>query len=168
LGYFYKLNLSTQLNIEEGKKMGKKEEIIAVITPALEVLGFYLEDVTITSAGRRSMLTVIVDGDTHLSLDQVTAATKGISEIVEGIQSLGQTPFTLEVTSPGLDRPLTKPRHWRKNIDRLVKVILLDGSEVKGRVKDVSETFVTIDEQVINFTDIKRATLEIEFKQVGK
>ena len=148
--------------------MGKKEEIIAVITPALETLGFYLEDVTITSAGRRSMLTVIVDGDTHLSLDQVTAATKGISEIVEGIQSLGQTPFTLEVTSPGLDRPLTKPRHWRKNIDRLVKVILLDGSEVKGRVKDTSETFVTIDEQVINFTDIKRATLEIEFKQVGK
>jgi ribosome maturation factor RimP len=168
LGYFYKLNLSTQLNIEKGKKMGKKEEIIAVITPALEALGFYLEDVTITSAGRRSMLTVIVDGDTHLSLDQVTAATKGISEIVEGIQSLGQTPFTLEVTSPGLDRPLTKPRHWRKNIDRLVKVILLDGSEVKGRVKDASEIFVTIDEQVINFTDVKRATLEIEFKQVGK
>jgi len=168
LGYFYKLNLSTQLNIEEGKKMGKKEEIIAVITPALEALGFYLEDVTITSAGRRSMLTVIVDGDTHLSLDQVTAATKGISEIVEGIQSLGQTPFTLEVTSPGLDRPLTKPRHWRKNIDRLVKVILLDGSEVKGRVKDTSETSATIDEQVVNFTDIKRATLEIEFKQVGK
>jgi ribosome maturation factor RimP len=148
--------------------MGKKEEIIAVITPALEALGFYLEDVTITSAGRRSMLTVIVDGDTHLSLDQVTAATKGISEIVEGIQSLGQTPFTLEVTSPGLDRPLTKPRHWRKNIDRLVKVILLDGSEVKSRVKDVSETFVTIDEMVVNFTDVKRATLEIEFKQVGK
>ena len=148
--------------------MGKKEEIIAAITPALEALGFYLEDVTITSAGRRSMLTVIVDGDTHLSLDQVTAATKGISEIVEGIQSLGQTPFTLEVTSPGLDRPLTKPRHWRKNIDRLVKVILLDGSEVKGRVKATSETSTTIDEQVVNFTDIKRATLEIEFKQVGK
>jgi len=148
--------------------MGKKEEIIAVITPALEALGFYLEEVIITSAGRRSMLTVIVDGDTHLSLDQVTAATKGISEIVESIQSLGQTPFTLEVTSPGLDRPLTKPRHWRKNIDRLVKVILLDGSEVKGRVKDASETSATIDEQVINFTDIKRATLEIEFKQVGK
>ena len=148
--------------------MGKKEEIIAAITPALEALGFYLEDVTITSAGRRSMLTVIVDGDTHLSLDQVTTATKGISEIVENIQSLGQTPFTLEVTSPGLDRPLTKPRHWRKNLDRLVKVILQDGKEVKGRVKYVTESYATLDEQVINFADIKRATLEIEFKQVGK
>ena len=148
--------------------MGKKEEISAVITPALSDLGFYLEDITITSAGRRSMLTVIVDGDTHLSLDQVTVATKAVSEIVENIQSLGQAPFTLEVTSPGLDRPLTKPRHWRKNIDRLVKIVLLDGKEVKGRVKDATEISATVDEQVVKFSDIKRATLEIEFKQVGK
>ena len=148
--------------------MGKKEEISAAITPALSDLGFYLEDITITSAGRRSMLTVIVDGDTHLSLDQVTVATKAISEIVENIQSLGQAPFTLEVTSPGLDRPLTKPRHWRKNIDRLVKIVLLDGKEIKGRVKDAAEISATVDEQVVKFLDIKRATLEIEFKQVGK
>ena len=148
--------------------MGKKEEISAAITPALSDLGFYLEDITITSAGRRSMLTVIVDGDTHLSLDQVTVATKAISEIVENIQSLGQSPFTLEVTSPGLDRPLTKPRHWRKNIDRLVKIVLLDGKEIKGRVKDATEVSATVDEQAVKFSDIKRATLEIEFKQVGK
>jgi len=148
--------------------MGKKEEIIAVITPALSALGFYLEDVTITSAGRRSMLTIIVDGDTHLSLDQVTSATKAISEIVESLQSLGDTPFTLEVTSPGLDRPLTKPRHWRKNIDRLVKVVLLDGKEIKGRIKAASEDSATVDQSEINFTEIKRASLEVEFKQVGK
>jgi len=148
--------------------MGKKEDISAAITPALEALGFYLEDVTITSAGRRSMLTVIVDGDTHLSLDQVTSATKAIGEIVESVQSLGETPFTLEVTSPGLDRPLTKVRHWQKNINRLVKVVLLDGSEIKGRIKDVNEVSATVDEKNINYSDIKRATLEIEFKPVTK
>jgi ribosome maturation factor RimP len=148
--------------------MGKKEDISAVITPALSALGFYLEDVTITSAGRRSMLTIIVDGDTHLSLDQVTSATKAIGEIVESIQSLGEIPFTLEVTSPGLDRPLTKPRHWRKNIDRLVKVVLLDGKEIKGRIKAANENSATVDESEINFADVKRASLEVEFKQVGK
>jgi ribosome maturation factor RimP len=148
--------------------MGKKEDISAAITPALEALGFYLEDVTITSAGRRSMLTVIVDGDTHLSLDQVTSATKAIGEIVESVQSLGETPFTLEVTSPGLDRPLTKVRHWQKNINRLVKVVLLDGSEIKGRIKGVNEVSARIDEKNINYSDIKRATLEIEFKPVTK
>ena len=148
--------------------MGKKEDISAAITPALEALGFYLEDVTIISAGRRSMLTVIVDGDTHLSLDQVTSATKAIGEIVESIQSLGETPFTLEVTSPGLDRPLTKVRHWQKNINRLVKVVLLDGSEIKGRIKDVNEVSARVDEKNINYSDIKRATLEVEFKPVSK
>ena len=148
--------------------MGKKEDISAAITPALEALGFYLEDVTIISAGRRSMLTIIVDGDTHLSLDQVTSATKAIGEIVESIQSLGETPFTLEVTSPGLDRPLTKVRHWQKNITRLVKVVLLDGSEIKGRIKDVNEVSATVDEKNINYSDIKRATLEVEFKPVTK
>ena len=148
--------------------MGKKEDISAAITPALEALGFYLEDVTIISAGRRSMLTVIVDGDTHLSLDQVTSATKAIGEIVESIQSLGETPFTLEVTSPGLDRPLTKVRHWQKNINRLVKVVLLDGLEIKGRIKDVNEVSATIDEKNISYSDIKRATLEIEFKPVSR
>jgi ribosome maturation factor RimP len=114
------------------------------------------------------MLTIIVDGDTHLSLDQVTSATKAIGAIVESIQSLGETPFTLEVTSPGLDRPLTKPRHWRKNIDRLVKIVLLDGKEVKGRIKAANEVSATVDESEIKFSDIKRASLEVEFKQVGK
>ena len=148
--------------------MSNKEQVLAVITPAIESLGFYIEDITITSAGKRSMLTVIVDGDTHLSLDQVTVATKAISEIVENLPTLGNNPFTLEVTSPGLDRPLTKPRHWRKNQDRLIKIVLNDGKEITGRIKDSTEADVTVDEQNVKFADIKRATLEIEFKQVNK
>ena len=148
--------------------MSNKEQVLAVITPAIESLGFYVEDITITSAGKRSMLTVIVDGDTHLSLDQVTVATKAISEIVENLPTLGNNPFTLEVTSPGLDRPLTKPRHWRKNQDRLVKVILNDGKEKMGRIKDSTETSATVDDQTINFSDIKRATLEVEFKKESR
>jgi ribosome maturation factor RimP len=148
--------------------MSNKEQVAAVITPAIEALGFYVEDISITSAGRRSMLTVIVDGDTHLSLDQVTVATKAISEIVENLPTLGNNPFTLEVTSPGLDRPLTKPRHWRKNKDRLIKIVLNDGKEITGRIKDSTDDEVIVDEQKVAFVDIKRATLEIEFKQVNK
>jgi ribosome maturation factor RimP len=148
--------------------MSNKEQVTAAITPIIESLGFYVEDIAITAAGKRSMLTVIVDGDTHLSLDQVTVATKAISEIVENLPTLGNNPFTLEVTSPGLDRPLTKPRHWQKNKDRLIKIILNDGKEIIGRIKDSTQSAVTVDEQVINFADMKRATLEIEFKQVNK
>jgi ribosome maturation factor RimP len=148
--------------------MGRKEDIEAVITPALTSLGLYLEDINITSAGKRSLITVIVDGQKHLSLDEVTVATKAISEIVENITSLGSTPFTLEVTSPGVDRPLTKVRHWQKNIDRLVKVIKLDGGQLHGRIKSVNENCVVIDGIEVLFSDIKRANLEIEFKSVKK
>jgi ribosome maturation factor RimP len=148
--------------------MSNKEQVTAAITPIIESLGFYVEDIAITAAGKRSMLTVIVDGDTHLSLDQVTVATKAISEIVENLPTLGNNPFTLEVTSPGLDRPLTKPRHWQKNKDRLIKIILNNGKEITGRINDSTQSAVTVDEQVINFADMKRATLEIEFKQVNK
>jgi len=148
--------------------MSNKEQVLAVITPAIESLGFYIEDINISSAGKRGMLTVIVDGDTHLSLDQVTVATKAISEIVENLPTLGNNPFTLEVTSPGLDRPLTKPRHWRKNKDRLIKIVLTDGKEIMGRIKDSTESSVTVDDQTINFADIKRATLEVEFKKESK
>ena len=81
---------------------------------------------------------------------------------------MGETPFTLEITSPGLDRPLTKVRHWQKNINRLIKVVLLDGSEIKGRIIDVSEVSARVDEKNINYSDIKRATLEVEFKPVTK
>jgi ribosome maturation factor RimP len=67
-----------------------------------------------------------------------------------------------------LDRPLTQPRHWRKNIGRLAKILLLDGSQIKGRISGADQAYATIDQQQIKFNDIKRATLEIEFKQVSK
>ena len=86
---------------------------------------------------------------------------------------MGETPFTLEVTSPGVDRPLTQPRHFAKNVDRLLKIIKLDGSEVTGRIlsntdKDVTLT-VTVKkettEQTVSLSDIKRAVVEIEFNR---
>ena len=148
--------------------MGRKEDIQAVITPALTSLGLYLEDINITSAGKRSLLTVIIDGDKHLTLDEVTVATKAIGEIVENITTLATTPFTLEVTSPGIDRPLTKARHWRKNIDRLVKVIKLDGNQITGRIKSATDDYALIDESEVKYSEIKRASLEIEFKSGKK
>ena len=97
----------------------------------------------------------------------VTAVSRDISEIVEGLTALGETPFTLEVTSPGVDRPLTLPRHWRKNAGRLVKTTLLDGTTVAGRIGTSDETSVHIDEQVVELSAIKKAMIEIEFKSIN-
>jgi ribosome maturation factor RimP len=143
-------------------------EIAAAITPAIEAAGCYLEEVTLTPAGKRKIMTVIIDGERNLSLDQVTAVTKEVSEIVENLPSLGDMPFTLEVTSPGVDRPLTKPRHWRKNHGRLVHATLADDKTLKGRIGDSTEIDVEIDTVKIAFAEIKKALIEIEFKSLKK
>ena len=142
------------------------EEIAVAITPAIEAAGCYLEEVTLTPAGKRKIMTVIVDGETNLSLDQVTAVSKEVSAIVEVLPALGDTPFTLEVTSPGVDRPLTNPRHWRKNHGRLINVTLHDEKSVKGRIGDSTEIDVEIDSVKIAYAAIKRALIEIEFKSL--
>jgi ribosome maturation factor RimP len=144
--------------------MPLNEEISAAIRPIIEASGNYLEELTITSAGKVKILTVIVDSDAHLNLDQITAVTKEISEVIEALESLGESAFTLEVTSPGIDRPLTKPRHWRKNFDRLVKITMSSGQEFEGRIGEATETTVLVGDQKVSFEDIKRAVLEIEFK----
>ena len=144
--------------------MPLNEVISAAIRPTIEASGNYLEELTITTAGKVKILTVIVDSDSHLNLDQITAVTKEISEIVEGLAELGESAFTLEVTSPGIDRPLTKPRHWRKNFDRLVKITMFSGKDIEGRIGEATETTVLVGDQKVSFEDIKRAVLEIEFK----
>ena len=144
--------------------MALKDQISEHITPALHQAGYFLEDVNLVSPGQHRIVTVIVDGESALNLDQVTVASKLVSELLDEATFMGETPFTLEVTSPGLDRPLTKPRHWRKNLDRLVKIIMTSGQEIQGRIGEATETTVLVDSQKVSYEDIKRAVLEIEFK----
>ena len=144
--------------------MSLNEDISAAIRPIIEASGNYLEELTITSAGKVKILTVIVDSDSHLNLDQITAVTKEISEVIETLEELGDSAFTLEVTSPGIDRPLTKPRHWRKNFDRLVKITMTSGKDIQGRIGEATEANVLVGDQKVSFEDIERAVLEIEFK----
>jgi ribosome maturation factor RimP len=144
------------------------DAITTAIRPIIEASGNHLEEVTITPVGKSRMVTVIIDNDNGLNLDQVTAASREISEIIEALPALGDNPFTLEVTSPGIDRPLTLPRHWRKNKGRLIKVTKNDGSVVEGRIEVISESDVLVDGKSIAFADVKKALVQIEFKSTVK
>ena len=153
--------------------MALKDQISELVTPAVSDLGFYLEDVHIATPGSHRIVTCIVDGDASLNLDQVTSVSRVISELLDEAAFMGETPFTLEVTSPGVDRPLTQPRHFAKNVDRLLKVIKLDGSEIIGRILSNTDHDVTltvsvkkeVSEQTVPLADIKRAVVEIEFNR---
>ena len=153
--------------------MALKDQISELVTPAVSDQGFYLEDVHVATPGSHRIVTCIVDGDASLNLDQVTTVSRVISELLDEAVFMGETPFTLEVTSPGVDRPLTEPRHFAKNVDRLLKIIKLDGREVTGRILSNTDHDVTLTvtvkketiEQTVSLSDIKRAVVEIEFNR---
>ena len=153
--------------------MAIKDQIAELISPALQEAGYYLEEVNLVTPGNHRIVTVIVDGESALNLDQVTVASKLVSELVDEAPFMGETPFTLEVTSPGIDRPLTLPRHFAKNVTRLLKVTQNDGVVVKGRILSNTDSELTLSviekketkEVVIALADIKRAVVEIEFNR---
>ena len=153
--------------------MSLTQSITDLISPAVTEAGFFLEEVQIASPGSHRIVTCVVDGQTPLNLDQVTVASRVISELLDTAEFMGETPFTLEVTSPGVDRPLTQPRHWTKNLTRLIKVTLSDGTITTGRLtefNDANATLVEIikcrlKEHTVAFADIKRAVVEIEFNR---
>jgi ribosome maturation factor RimP len=153
--------------------MALKDQISEFLSPALHKAGYFLEDINVVSPGQHRIVTVIVDGESALNLDQVTVASKLVSELLDEVPFMGETPFTLEVTSPGIDRPLTLPRHFAKNADRLLKVTKTDGEVVTGRILSNTNVDVTltvtekkdVKEVAIALADIKRAQVEIEFNR---
>lgn len=154
--------------------MSLVQSITDAITPVVDAAGFFLEDVHIASPGNRRVVTVVVDGSVNLNLDEVTVITKEISAILDESEFMGQTPFTLEVSSPGVDRPLTLPRHWQKNMSRLVRSVMVNGEVVTGRVDVVHDESVCVviegkspHKVELPFVEIKRAQVEIEFNRKG-
>jgi len=155
--------------------MSLSDKITELVQPAVEQAGFFLEDVHVVSPGKHRIITCIVDGQTPLNLDQVTSVSRDISELLDGADFMDDTAFTLEVTSPGVDRPLTLPRHWQKNLNRLVKVVKVDGSVVNGRITTIEDANVVLIEDIkgktkehaLSLNDVKRATVEIEFNRKG-
>lgn len=153
--------------------MALTDSIAELIEPAVTAQGFYLEEVQLVSPGKHRIVTCIVDGEISLNLDQVTSVSRAISELLDEAPIMGDTPFTLEVTSPGVDRPLTKPRHFAKNVDRLLKVKKTDGEVVTGRITSNTESEVVLSvvskkettEVTVAISDIKRAVVEIEFNR---
>ena len=146
-----------------------RERIESEIEGPLTTLDLDVEAVEITPAGKRRILRIAVDKDGGVTLDDVADATRQISSILDESDAMGEQPYTLEVTSPGTDRPLTHPRHWRRNQGRLVKATLADGRTVTGRITDSDDTRAVLDvdgnRDEIAFVDVKKAKIQIEFNR---
>jgi len=146
-----------------------QEALVAALTAPLAAGGVDLEGVEISTAGRRRLVRVLVDTEAGITLDDVADATQLVSGVLDDSELLGDTPYTLEVTSPGTDRPLTLPRHWRRNHDRLVKVQPHEGQAFVGRIRSADETSAVLDvdgtPRTVPYAEVAKAKVEIEFNR---
>lgn len=143
------------------------DHLVTLIEPVVAASGYDLEGVTVSPAGRRSLVRVVVDGDDGVPLDDVAQVSRAISAVLDEQDGImGRSPYVLEVTSPGVDRPLSEPRHWRRSVGRLVEVELAEGKPVRGRVRSADEIGVDLDPE--SDRDSRAAQLRIEYAAVRK
>jgi len=151
-----------------------REHLMEVLAPVVAETGYDLEDVTVTSAGRRSLVRVIVDADGGVDLDAVADVSRAVSDALDAETPGGPAfsgPYVLEVSSPGVDRPLTEPRHWRRAVGRLVQVTVGD-KQLTGRVAAADGSGVTLEvdgePREIAWGDLGKGKVQIEFNRSGE
>jgi len=136
--------------------------------------GFDLEDLAVVAAGRRRLVRVIIDADDGVSLDAAADLSRRLSEAFDAAEQdgepLGAAPYTLEVTSPGIGRPLTEPRHFRRAVGRLITVTTTENETVTARVLGLTESGVDLlsgrdgtQLRQLRFTEIAKAKVEVDF-----
>jgi ribosome maturation factor RimP len=121
------------------------KRLAGLIRPVATAAGMDLESVRMSVAGRRRLLRVIVDSDAGVSLDDAALVSREISATLDASNAMGEIPYTLEVSSPGVDRPLTQERHWRRAAGRLVRVKAATEGTVQGRIAGADASGVTLD-----------------------
>lgn len=126
-------------------KASDRDSLVTLLAPVVSAQGLDLEDVSVSPAGKRRLLRVVVDQDGGVGLDTVAQVSTAVAAVLDDTDAMGGTPYVLEVTSPGVDRPLTAPRHWRRNRTRLVKVATAEGTSLEGRLVEVDDDGIGVE-----------------------
>jgi ribosome maturation factor RimP len=147
-----------------------ERRLAGLIEPVVSAAGMDLESVRMTVAGRRRLLRVVVDSDHGVSLDEAADVSRDVSALLDASDVLGDVPYTLEVSSPGVDRPLTEPRHWRRARGRLVRVKVTGEVPVEGRVLAADADGVTLGlaggERRFPYVDMGAGSVQVEFGRI--
>ncbi|NUS72793.1 MAG: ribosome maturation factor RimP [Corynebacteriales bacterium] len=149
-----------------------KARIREVAEPVVVAAGYDIEDFTVSQAGRRAVVRIVVDRDGGVTLDEVAELSSQVSAALDASDGdadlVGPEPYTLEVSSPGVDRPLTQLRHWRRNIDRLVATSV-EGKPVTGRILAVDGEQVTLDidgvQRQFDSSALSAGVVQVEFNR---
>jgi ribosome maturation factor RimP len=155
---------------------GDERQLAQVVGEVTAAADYDLEELTVRAAGRRRVVRVVIDADGGVTLDAAAQISRAISERLDASgddDPTGTSPYTLEVTSPGIGRPLTLPRHFRRARTRLVVLVKTDGKEVTGHVLGVTDTGIElvlsgrkgVSQVQVPFDEIDRARVEVEFSR---
>ncbi|MBA8823353.1 ribosome maturation factor RimP [Saccharopolyspora lacisalsi] len=150
-----------------------RDEIVARLEPAVAeavaAVGFDLEELDIQLAGRRRLVKVVIDADAGVGLDDITTVSRELSKLLDEHEHVLAGSYNLEVTSPGVDRPLTKPRHWKRALHRLVRIRLADGGDLLARAGAAEDGSVVVlaagEIRRLTYREIEHAVVEVEFQQ---
>jgi ribosome maturation factor RimP len=148
------------------------ERLTSLLTPVVTAAGMDLESIRVTRAGRRLLVRVVVDGDNGVSLDDAADVSRAVSAELDSSDAMGDAPYTLEVSSPGVDRPLTEPKHWRRAAGRLVAFPLNDGGErLTGRVESADGDGVTLEvngqRRSFRYDELGSGSIQVEFGRLA-
>lgn len=145
------------------------DRVSATVSPVVAQMAAEVESVAVTRNGRSRLVRIIVDADDGVTLDFAAELNRAAAQALESAGIMGEQPYVVEVSSPGVTRPLTHPRQWRRNADRLVRVVFRDQDRkpVTGRIAAVEDTNTTIlvggSRVRVDFADVKRAVIQVEF-----
>jgi ribosome maturation factor RimP len=141
----------------------------AVVIPAIAGSGLVLEEITLRPAGRRTLLRIVVDLPEDVTggvpVDAVAAASAAVSSALDDSEVMGGAAYVLEVTSPGVDRPLVDRRHWLRARGRLVRVTTPAG-EVTGRLTDVDDVGPLVGDRRLSWSQVASGRVEVEFRRL--
>lgn len=154
----------------------KESTLAPLLVPLLAEHGLELETVDVVPAGKRRLLRIVVDGDGPQGdgplLDDIAAATKAISLALDESDATGASPYTLEVSSRGIGRPLDKPQHYRRNTDRLVEITPHEGDVVLGRIVSSTDQGVLLDvdgtHREVAYADVRKALIQVELNRKSR
>ncbi|SDB91233.1 ribosome maturation factor RimP [Raineyella antarctica] len=160
-----------------------EQRLVEIIEPVLARHELELDVLDIIPVGKRTVLRITVDGDGPQGrgplIDDIATASRELSEALDASDVTGAGAYTLEVSSRGVNRPLSLPRHWRRNQGRLVKVTLAGGETFVARIvsSDDSGVDLVIEpedprpgkgvtvERRCEYTDITKARVQVEMKR---
>lgn len=145
------------------------DQMRSVVERVVEQAGFDLDELVVTPAGKRRLVRVVLDKDGGVTLDECAEVSRDISRVLDDSDVMGSQPYTLEISSRGVSKPLTLPRHWRRSRGRLVVVTTSDGAQLRARIVEADDERTVLDvdgdPRELSYGDVAKAVVQVELNR---